>query len=285
VQRKPAFALNRLASNLGMSIGPAIGGILAHISFRLLFFIDGATSIVASTVVLLASWPQISPASSRVPALSTSEFGGAEEFGRELEAESIEPLAPARLVADLGAFRDARMLYFLAAVVPVQIVFFQVTSTLPLFLVRYLGLRESVYGLVFTINTLIIVALEGSSQYRHGALGVSPHSRSRSYPPRDRLRLVWTGNAPARRCCVCRGMDVWRNDLYAQQCRLRIGNRATPSPSRIHGPLRDVVQHRVLRGSVDWNTNPAALGASHVVGGRFRLGLLVNAASDPHSSG
>ena len=40
--RKPAFALNRLAINLGMSIGPAIGGILAHISFRLLFFIDGA---------------------------------------------------------------------------------------------------------------------------------------------------------------------------------------------------------------------------------------------------
>ena len=159
-RRKPAFALNRLAINLGMSLGPALGGLLAHISFRLLFFIDAATSIVASMVVLLAPWPQISPASSRASALSASECGGAEELGRELEADSIEPLAPSRPVADLRAFRDARMLYFLAAVIPVQIVFFQVTSTLPLFLVRYLRLHESVYGLVFTINTLIIVALE-----------------------------------------------------------------------------------------------------------------------------
>ena len=73
-QRKAAFALNRLAINLGMSIGPAIAGILAHISFRLLFFIDGATSIVASIVVLLAPWPLISPASSRASALSASGF-------------------------------------------------------------------------------------------------------------------------------------------------------------------------------------------------------------------
>src|SRR6516162_6128784 len=120
-QRKPAFALNRLAINLGMSIGPAIAGILAHISFRLLFFIDGATSIVASIVVLLAPWPQISPASSRASVLSASGFGGAEELGRELEAQSIEPLAPSRPVADLRAFRDTRMLYFLAAVIIVAL--------------------------------------------------------------------------------------------------------------------------------------------------------------------
>lgn len=52
------------------------------------------------------------------------------------------------------------MLYFLAALIPVQLVFFQLTSTVPLFLVRYLRLPESFYGTVFTLNTLMIVALE-----------------------------------------------------------------------------------------------------------------------------
>ena len=62
--------------------------------------------------------------------------------------------------ADLRAFRNRRMLYFLAALIPVQLVFFQFTSTLPLFLVRYLHFPESVYGTIFTVNTLLIVALE-----------------------------------------------------------------------------------------------------------------------------
>ena len=37
-QRKPAFALSRLAVNLGMSVGPAIGGVLALFSFRMVVF-------------------------------------------------------------------------------------------------------------------------------------------------------------------------------------------------------------------------------------------------------
>ena len=36
-QRRQAFALNRLAINLGFAIGPAVGGLIAHRSFFLLF--------------------------------------------------------------------------------------------------------------------------------------------------------------------------------------------------------------------------------------------------------
>ena len=42
-----AFSLNRMALNLGFSIGPAIGGILAAISFSWLFIADGITNILA----------------------------------------------------------------------------------------------------------------------------------------------------------------------------------------------------------------------------------------------
>ncbi len=40
-QRKPAFALYRLAINLGMSIGPVVGGFLSVINFSYLFYVDG----------------------------------------------------------------------------------------------------------------------------------------------------------------------------------------------------------------------------------------------------
>jgi len=156
-QRKAAFALSRLAVNLGMSVGPAIGGILAVFSFRSLFFVDGATSILAGIWLMLAPWPHLK-AKSRVEDWETAEDPG--DLGREMEAESAAPLAAPHPAMDLRGFRNPRMLYLLAALIPVQLVFFQLTSTLPLFLVRYLRLPESVFGTVFTLNTLMIVAIE-----------------------------------------------------------------------------------------------------------------------------
>jgi predicted MFS family arabinose efflux permease len=46
------YALNRLAINLGWSIGPAVGGILASVNYNLLFWTDGLTCIAASMVLL-----------------------------------------------------------------------------------------------------------------------------------------------------------------------------------------------------------------------------------------
>jgi MFS family permease len=154
-QRKSAFALSRLSANLGMSVGPAIGGILAVYSFRWLFLVDGATSILAGLVLVLAPWRDMSQIKSQEP-----QWEDAEDLGREIEADGTTPLAPLHPAADLQAFRNGRMLYFLAALIPVQLVFFQFTSTLPLFLVHNLRFPESIYGTIFTVNTLLIVALE-----------------------------------------------------------------------------------------------------------------------------
>ena len=145
---------SRLAVNLGMSVGPAIGGFLALYSFRFLFFADGVTSILAGLVLMFA-WP-----GTRRTKASELEWDDPEDLGREIEAEGPALLAAPHPAADLRAFRSRRMLYFLAALIPAQLVFFQLTSTLPLFLVRYLRLPESFYGTVFTLNTLMIVALE-----------------------------------------------------------------------------------------------------------------------------
>jgi len=138
-QRKPAFALNRLAVNLGMSVGPALGGALAMISFPALFWVNGATSLVAGTVLIVLSWR-----------LGMHSTGRAEAHAEEAGA------AP----RSRNALTDGRFLFLLAALMPAVMVFFQLNSSFPLYLVRNLKLPESAFGLVFTLNTLVIVLVE-----------------------------------------------------------------------------------------------------------------------------
>jgi MFS family permease len=132
-QRKAVFALNRLAINLGMSVGPAIGGFLAVHSFKALFWLDGITSILSGLVILA--------------------------FVRVRESRHLHGPEPGEETRP-SAWRDRRFLYFLLAALPVLVVFFQHEGPLPVYLVRDLHYPESFYGLLFTVNTLLIVAIE-----------------------------------------------------------------------------------------------------------------------------
>jgi MFS family permease len=51
--RAKGFALRRLASNLGITIGPVVGGYLILIDYRWLFWADGLTSLAAAAVIAL----------------------------------------------------------------------------------------------------------------------------------------------------------------------------------------------------------------------------------------
>jgi predicted MFS family arabinose efflux permease len=136
--RKAGFAVNRLAVNLGMSIGPALGGFLATISFRWLFVVDGATSLAAAVILLASTFPPHRRGSVETPV-----------------EEAVSDLAHGG-----PAHRDRRLLLFLLAFFPAIFVFFQHISSLPLYLVQDLGLSAAAYGLLFTVNTLMIVFLE-----------------------------------------------------------------------------------------------------------------------------
>lgn len=139
-QRKAAFALMRLAVNIGMSLGPLIGGFLAQVSFPLLYIVDGVTSLIAG-VILSASLA------------AKHRIIHAEQFRASPMHDSITGSL-------LGALQDRRMRYILLALLPVQIVFFQHESTMPLYLVRDLHFAESTFGLLFTVNTVLIICLE-----------------------------------------------------------------------------------------------------------------------------
>ena len=135
-QRKQAFALNRLAINLGMSIGPALGGFLATVSFRAMFAVDAVTTLLAGAVLVLTPW---------------RAFSGVNSEARTLNGERVGPAT---------ILHDTTFLIFLGGVFLVGIVFFQHESALPLYLVQYLRMSPAFYGMLFTINTLLIVALE-----------------------------------------------------------------------------------------------------------------------------
>ena len=136
-QRKPVIALNRLAVNLGFSIGPAVGGFLAMVSFPALFIVDGATSLLAGAVVALASWKtHHADPDGGEPAEKRSGFG------RVLMAG------------------DGRFIMLLLAMIPAMMVFFQLQAAMPIFLVRDLHLPTSDYGLLISINTLLVVLIE-----------------------------------------------------------------------------------------------------------------------------
>lgn len=134
-ERKTAFALVRLAVNLGLSIGPVVGGILAERSFVALFVVDGGTSVAAGIVLVAFA-------------------------GRMALPSRITPAAGSSAAPMFGAFRDQRYLFFLVAMVPILCVFFQSFGGMALYVVRDLDVSTSVYGLLLAINTVLIVFLD-----------------------------------------------------------------------------------------------------------------------------
>jgi predicted MFS family arabinose efflux permease len=130
--RVRAFALLRLAANLGMGVGPAVGGVLALIDYRLLFVVDAGTSWAAALLML------------RLP-------------GRiaEVPEEGGGTSAP-----DLPPWRDGPFLALLVLVTLLAVSFFQVFSTLPLYFREVYGFREDKIGLLLGFNAAIIVVFE-----------------------------------------------------------------------------------------------------------------------------
>ncbi|AKT41333.1 MFS transporter [Chondromyces crocatus] len=151
-RRKPAYAFARLAANLGMSIGPIVGGVLSELWFPSLFLVEGATSLLTALLVF------VSPLRHR---------------SRGVQMDDVPPS-----LAGGPASRDPILLALLVGVLLTGMIFFQFDSTLPLYLVRHLEMPGYSFGALITVNTLLIVFLElplnsATAHWRHvWALGL-----------------------------------------------------------------------------------------------------------------
>ena len=133
--RTRAFSLNRLAINLGWAVGGGVGGLLAGINYRLLFWVDGLTCISAALYLLYAL-----PRPTRSISDANSSAG--------LSAIARSP------------YSDGLFLFFTACVFLYSTAFMQLFSLIPLYFKKYLGAEEGQIGLFMTTNGLLIVAVE-----------------------------------------------------------------------------------------------------------------------------
>lgn len=138
-----AFGLQRMAANLGFSIGPALGGWLIYTyGFELMFLADGLTFLLAALVFYLA-----------LPADETARpLVSKEERKLALSPTSFAPAAA-------PAHKQAWLLLFVVANTCIIMCFFQLFSTFPVYL-KTAGFDERAIGWLFTISGILIVATE-----------------------------------------------------------------------------------------------------------------------------
>ncbi len=130
--RTKGFSLSRLAGNLGLSIGPVVGGYLALFSYKWLFWVDGLTSLLALVLFHAFFSTQAGPSSAR---------------SRNSE-----------LARSPWADRVFLLIWVLAFLV--GIVFSQLFATFPLYVRQVYQLRENAIGQLIAVNTVQIVLIE-----------------------------------------------------------------------------------------------------------------------------
>jgi predicted MFS family arabinose efflux permease len=131
--RTRSYSLNRLAINLGWSIGPAVGGLLASFNYKLLFWADGFTCIAAA---LLLNY-FLSPI---------------KKSATEKQVEPEVPLA--------SAYRDGVFLQGMFYVFLVGLCFFQLFSILPVYYKNNIHMNEAAIGWLLASNGVLIVLFE-----------------------------------------------------------------------------------------------------------------------------
>ncbi len=131
--RTRSYALNRLAINLGWAVGSSLGGLLAHIDYNLLFYVDGTTNIFAAIII----WLFLKPIDHQQDALK--------------DDRSIKPLSP---------YNDRVYLRFIFLTIFFAACFFQVFNNLSAYFFEELHFSEPLIGLLLAMNGIIIALFE-----------------------------------------------------------------------------------------------------------------------------
>lgn len=133
--RTRSYSLNRLAINLGWSVGGALGGFIASRNYHLLFWIDGLTNIGAALLLRAV----LSPA-----------------------RNTATPQKQEHITKDKSqsAYRDKPYMVFIILTTLFAYTFFQFFTTLPVYYVKNMHLTETFVGFVMALNGILIALLE-----------------------------------------------------------------------------------------------------------------------------
>jgi predicted MFS family arabinose efflux permease len=130
-----SYTLNRLAINLGWSLGGTMGGLLAAIDYQLLFFVEGGTNILAGLLIwMILPWT----------AQSSKKF-------------SLKVQRPAGV---LQPWQDTLFMRFIIFATLFTTAFFLVFRLVPVYWRTEWNINERGIGLLLGLNGLIIAFLE-----------------------------------------------------------------------------------------------------------------------------
>jgi MFS family permease len=131
-RRPRAYALLRMVANAGVSIGPAVGGFLAASSYMLTF----GTGAVAATGALLLVFFLVRETKPDLSEVAEAEVAGG---------------------GYLHILRDFRFIGFSLASVLLWMAYEPFMQVLPVYMKEGFGIPESQYGLMMSVNALMVV--------------------------------------------------------------------------------------------------------------------------------
>lgn len=137
-KRAEGYGIVRVVANLAITIGPAIGGLLAATSYLLLFIMDAISSLITA-IIVYALLPETKP-----------------ETSKDQPSQSLVQT----FVGYKKVVGDSFYMAFLIASVLMVIVYMQMNSTLPVFLRDEHGIPTQGYGYILSLNAGIVVLFQ-----------------------------------------------------------------------------------------------------------------------------
>ncbi|MGY4539487.1 putative MFS family arabinose efflux permease [Mucilaginibacter sp. UYNi724] len=128
-----SYSLHRLATNLGWAFGAAIGGFIASVNYKLLFWVDGCTNIFAALMLL-----RLIPRSTYVKPV-----------------KSI-----VKSIKSISAYRDKPYLAFIVLVTLFNVCFYQFFIMEPVFLKTDWNFSLGFIGFLLALNGIVIALVE-----------------------------------------------------------------------------------------------------------------------------
>lgn len=137
-QRADAYALNRLGKNVGVAMGPALGGVFITISYGITFAIASAGTIFFSVLIALFAFETLP------------------EAARKAAEDKLSPT----LTGFRKIFTDRIFMTFILAFTLRQVGASILWVLLAAYAKQNYGISENLYGLIPTTNALMVVFLQ-----------------------------------------------------------------------------------------------------------------------------
>jgi MFS family permease len=136
-KRAEGFGILRVAFNLAVVVGPAIGGLLAAQSYMLLFALDATASTVTAVIVALALAETKPPAE---------------------EGDAVGMVDTIKGYGDVA--KDMLFMAFVGISALMVMVYIQMNTTLAVFLRDVHGVQEQGFGLILSLNAAMVVLFQ-----------------------------------------------------------------------------------------------------------------------------